>query len=315
MTKVKVASIGFGHLGQWHAQKAHQLDGCELIAIVEPYEPNQKKAQEKYPETKIVSDIKEVMKEIDAAVIATPTSYHYEIAKSLLENGKHVFCEKPVTVTVEEAKELKELASKAGVKLQVGHSERCHQVWERLEEFGEIVKNNSVATIVRNSPFKGRAADVGVVEDLMIHDLDLALMLFGKPKSIRAYGMKVLTDKFDHVKALLNYGHSVVTIENSRNDVKTERSVQLNSANGILRVDLLNNKVSYSKDIKSDSEQEIHEFDYEKRDHLYIEQEKFYNSITNNTEEFVTIDDGIAAMELIAAVNTSLNENKEVNLV
>ncbi|WP_412463419.1 Gfo/Idh/MocA family protein [Halobacteriovorax sp. RT-2-6] len=314
MSKVKVASIGYGHLGQWHAQKAYNLDNCELIAIVEPFAANQEKAKEKYPDIKVVSDIKEVIGEIDAAVIATPTSFHFEIAKFLLQEGKHVFCEKPVTVTVEEAKDLKIIASEKGVKLQVGHSERCHQVWERLEEFKDITANSSVATIVRNSPFKGRAADVGVVEDLMIHDLDLALMLFGKPKSIRAYGMKVLTDKFDHVKALLSYGDRLVTIENSRNDVKTERSVQINSAKGILRVDLLNNKASYSTDIKAGEEQVINEFDYEKRDHLLIEQERFYNSILNNTKEFVTIDDGIAAMELIAAVNESLEKNIEVEL-
>lgn len=314
MTKVKVASIGFGHLGQWHAQKAYNLEGSELIAIVEPFAPNQEKAQEKYPDVRVVSDIKEVIDEIDAAVIATPTSYHFEIAKYLLENSKHVFCEKPVTVTVKEAIILKELAESHHVKLQVGHSERCHQVWERLDEFSGILKNNSVATIVRNSPFKGRAADVGVVEDLMIHDLDLALMLFGRPKSIRAYGMKVLTDKYDHVKALLNYGNSLVTIENSRNDVKTERSVQINSRNGIMRVDLLNNKVFYSKDINAGEEQVINEFEYEKRDHLLIEQEKFYQSISNDTKEFVTIDDGIAAMELIDAVNESLESAKEVEL-
>ncbi len=314
MNKVKVASIGFGHLGQWHAQKAAGLESSELIAIVEPFAPNQEKAREKFPNVKIVSDIKDVIDEIEAAVIATPTSYHFEIAKYLLENSKHVFCEKPVTVTVEEAKKLKEIAEAKNVKLQVGHSERCHQVWERLGEFDAIVKESSVATIVRNSPFKGRAADVGVVEDLMIHDLDLALMLFGRPKTIQAFGMKILTDKFDHVKAILNYGNHLVTIENSRNDVKTERSVQVNSKSGILRVDLLNNKASFSKDIKAGEEQVINEFEYEKRDHLLIEQDKFYRSILNDTEVFVSIDDGIAAMELIEAVNKSLNDNKEVVL-
>ncbi|MEX1100269.1 MAG: Gfo/Idh/MocA family oxidoreductase, partial [Bacteriovoracaceae bacterium] len=131
MKKVKVASVGYGHLGRWHAQKADQLENCELVAIVEPYQANKDKAQEAFPKVKVVNDIEEVLDSIDAAVVAAPTSLHHQLVKFLLENGKHVFCEKPLCSTLKEAQELKAHLND-NLVLQVGHSERCHQAWEIL---------------------------------------------------------------------------------------------------------------------------------------------------------------------------------------
>ena len=102
MSKIKVAVLGYGHLGKWHCQKADGLEQSELVAIVEPFEANAKVAKENHPNAKVVSDIKDVMDEVDAAVIVTPTSTHFELTKYLLENNKHVFCEKPLCSTFEE---------------------------------------------------------------------------------------------------------------------------------------------------------------------------------------------------------------------
>jgi predicted dehydrogenase len=161
--KVKVAVVGHGHLGRWHTQKADQLEDSELVAIVEPY--NQEEIRKQYPHVKVVNQLKDVIDEIDAAVIVTPTSTHFELTKYCLEHKKHVFCEKPLCSTYEEAQALGEFTS--GLKLQVGHSERCHQVWESVSPLIDKIEGKKTLKINRFAPFKGRATDVDVVQDLM----------------------------------------------------------------------------------------------------------------------------------------------------
>lgn len=314
MNKVKVALIGYGHLGKWHAQKAQALETSELIAIVDPSEKSRELAKESFPDVKIVAELDEVMNEIDAGLVVTPTSYHAAVAQTLIENGKHVFCEKPVTVTTSGADNLIELAKNTELIVQVGHSERCHQIWELLDDYKKIIDEATVVNLVRNSPFKGRAADVGVVEDLMIHDLDLVRMFYGDPESVFAQGAKVLTSKWDYAKAILKYKNKMVTIENSRNDVKVERSIQFNAPKGVLRVDLFNLKAYVTDSFNLYMDQEIKEIDYEKRDHLLIEQEKFYDSILNGTDVFVTLQEGRDAVKLVEKVNESLDSGKEVQV-
>src|SRR5690606_24875391 len=103
MEKVKVVVIGYGHLGKWHADKANVLDTCELVAIVEKFEPNQIAAKEKFPNVKVVSDYNDISSECDAAIIVTPTSFHFDLVMDLLAKDKHVFCEKPMTSTYEQS--------------------------------------------------------------------------------------------------------------------------------------------------------------------------------------------------------------------
>jgi predicted dehydrogenase len=314
MTKVKVALIGYGHLGKWHAQKAQALENSELIAIVDPSEKSREMAKESFPDTRIIADLDDVMSEIDAGLVVTPTSYHFGVAKKLLENNKHVFCEKPVTATMEEATELAKIAADKNIIFQVGHSERCHQFWEQISEYQEIVDEATIVNVVRNSPFKGRAADVGVVEDLMIHDIDLVRMFCGDPKTVEAFGAKLITDKWDHAKAILKYPNKLVTIENSRNDVKVERSIQFTGPKGVMRVDLFELKAYISNSFEAGKEQEIKEVSYERRDHLLIEQEKFYDSILNGADIFVSLEDGMKALNLVEAVNKALDTGTEVQI-
>lgn len=315
MSKVKVATIGYGHLGRWHAQKADQLDSCELVAIVESYGPNKEKAKEAHPNTKIVDDIKEVMDEIDAAVIVTPTSSHFELTKTLLENGKHVFCEKPLTSTLKEANALKDFI-KEGQVLQVGHSERCHQAWEILKSDIDSVKGAATLKIERVAPFKGRATDVDVVQDLMIHDLDLALFLLGKEaKSVKAYGHKIRTGKWDQVNAVVEFKDgSVAMITSGRNHTREVRTMEITHDNGCLFVDLFHNTISIATDTQYEDGTYVKESSYERRDHLLLEQEAFYNSIINGTKPMVDYHDGVNAIKLVQAVIDSLDSGKSIDV-
>jgi predicted dehydrogenase len=314
MNKVNVAVIGYGHLGKWHTQKAHGIDNSNLIAIVEAYEPNQKAAKEAYPDVKVVSSVSEVMDEIDAAIIVTPTSTHYELVKELLQNDKHVFCEKPLCSTHEETVDLKNYLKEQTV--QVGHSERCHQAWDKLKN--QFAKDTSKKTIkiTRIAEFKGRATDVDVVQDLMIHDIDLMLYLFNaKPVKVSSLGHKIRTTKWDHVTShfYLDNGDEVI-ITSGRNHVREVRALEVMSQAGCIEVDLFANKIAIgTNDVNADGTYVTTE-GYEKRDHLLIEQTAFYNSILKKSEPMVTYNDGVNAVYLVTKVNESLETTGVIDL-
>src|SRR5690606_12256678 len=126
-------------------------------------------------------------------------STHFELVKYLLDNNKHVFCEKPLCSNDEEARKLKEIASTKDLVIQVGHSERFHEAWEILRSKFQSLKSPYTVRINRVAPFKGRATDVDVVQDLGIHDLELVLQLFTEiPVSVSGSGLKIRTKNWDH---------------------------------------------------------------------------------------------------------------------
>lgn len=314
MSKVKVAIIGYGHLGKWHTQKAHGNDSAELVAIVESFPDNQKIAKETYPDVKVVSDLSQVINEIDAAVVVTPTSTHYELVKTLLQANKNVFCEKPLCSNDDQVNDLEQYIGDN--ILQVGHSERCHEAWDLIGDKLRSNKARKTIKINRYAAFKGRATDVDVVQDLMIHDIDLMLYLFSeKPTKVKAFGHKIRTDKWDHVTAEFEYASGSVTyITSGRNHIHEVRSLEVMSENGCDYVDLFANKIFYGTNSQLENGDYVQEENYSKRDHLLIEHEKFYQSILNQTSPMVTYDDGKAAIKLITKVLESLESGQSVSL-
>ena len=314
MKKINVAVIGYGHLGKWHAQKADQLETSQLVAIVEPFEANKKAAQDTYPHVKVVDDIRDVMDEIDAAVIVTPTSTHFELVKLLLSNKKHVFCEKPLTSTFDEAKALEPFIG--DLVLQVGHSERCHKAWEKLEEVFKNIKGRKTIKIDRYAPFKGRATDVDVVQDLMIHDIDLMLHLFGgKPREVFALGHKIRTDKWDHATAHFSFdqGNEVI-ITSGRNHVKEVRALKVMSPEGCHYVDLMTNTISYATATQFEDGSYVKEEAYPKRDHLLMEQQDFYQAILDKRHPMVDYQAGVNAVYYVTKVLEALDSGKRLQL-
>lgn len=265
---------------------------------------------------KVVSDIKEVINEIDAAFIVTPTSTHFELVKYLLENNKHVFCEKPVCSNDQEAADLKKIAAGKNVIVQVGQSERFHEAWETLKNNFAEIPSPFVARINRVAAFKGRATDVDVVQDLGIHDLDLVLYLFkDKPVSVRAYGQKIRTSKWDNVTVdvtLTNGSKAFITI--GRNHVKEIRDLEVISKAGMIFVDLFTNKISLASNGQFADGTFVQENNYAKRDHLFLEHTAFYDSILNNKKSVVDLTQGLNAVHLVDCVLKSLEENKEIKV-
>jgi predicted dehydrogenase len=317
MKKVRVAVIGYGHLGKWHCQKveAHK-EVAEFVAIVEKFPAGQEAAKANHPNVKIVSDIKEVMNDIDAAFIVAPTSVHFDLVKTLLDNNKHVFCEKPVCSNDDEANKLKQIAADKKVVIQVGHSERFHEAWDKLREKFQSLPTPYTVRINRVAPFKGRATDVDVVQDLAIHDLDLISFLFKqKPLSVNAHGYKIRTDKWDHANIYLQMENKCdALIVVGRNATKEVRDLEVISKDGMVSVDLFANKIFEATSSKFSDDTFVKEESYGKRDHLLLEHKHFYDAVLNNKQAIIDLKDGLNAVHLVDCTLKSMDTHIAVQV-
>jgi predicted dehydrogenase len=302
MNKVRVAVIGYGHLGKWHCQKVEAHPGeADFVAIVEKFPAGQEAARAAHPKVKVVGDLKDIINEIDAAFVVSPTSTHFELVKYLLENHKNVFCEKPLCSNDEEAQALKAIALDKKVVLQVGHSERFHEAWDKLREKFQSLPTPFSVRINRIAPFKGRATDVDVVQDLAIHDLDLLLYLFKqRPLEISATGYKIRTENWDHADILVKMeGGSVAHVVVGRNAVREMRDLEVISKAGMITVDLFTNKIYEATNSKFEDGTFVKEETYDKRDHLLLEHKNFYDSILHKKPAIIGLKDGLNAVHLV----------------
>ncbi len=238
--ELRVAVIGGGHLGRIHAKLLGQVDGARLVAICDPDQAASDAiaaahSTDRHP---IIAhaDYRGCIESIDAAIIAAPTHYHAEIATTLLKAGKHLFVEKPLTHESDDARRLAMLASARGLVLQVGHVERFNPAFTALEDFGVDVK---YVEATRASRFPGRCLDVGVVMDLMIHDLDLILSLTSAPvSSIAASGLSVVSGHEDIAEARIEFQCGLVAnVKASRISPIAAREMVLYSPAGFAQID------------------------------------------------------------------------------
>jgi len=225
MSALRVAVVGVGHLGRHHARIYHELPDVDLVAVVDPHAGRGTDAAGKYG-AKYYPDISELDVEIDAANVAVPTTAHFDVAAPLLEKGLHVLLEKPMTTTVEQARELVDIAGRSGAILQVGHVERFNPAMATVEE---IIENPVYIECHRVSPYPFRSTDVGVVLDLMIHDLDIVLHLArGEVTRVVALGVAVLSETEDIANARIEFdGGCVANLTASRVSAKQERTIRV----------------------------------------------------------------------------------------
>lgn len=235
MSQLRTAVIGAGHLGRIHAKLLGQVDGAELVAISDPVDSARDAAGKQFG-VPTFADYRDCIDQIDAAVIAAPTDYHAEIAKTLLKAGKHLMVEKPLASDSTDAQRLAMLASARGVTLQVGHVERFNPAFTAL---GDLAKDVKYVEAVRASRFPGRCLDVGVVMDLMIHDLDLVLSMTDAPvASVSASGISVISDHEDIAETRLEFEDGLVAnLKASRVSPEPARQMQVFGSNGFAEID------------------------------------------------------------------------------
>jgi predicted dehydrogenase len=208
--KVRVAVIGTGSLGQHHARIYAQMAAAGAVEFAGVYDANTEAARLHAGKhgVRAFASIDEAANAADALNVVTPTVTHFEISRQLLERGKHVLVEKPMTSTTEQAAELVKLANKTGHLLQVGHVERFNPVFKYLES---VVTQPRFIESHRLSPFPARSTDIGVVLDLMIHDLDIVLAFVKSPiVSVDAVGIPVLSKSEDIANARLKFANGCI---------------------------------------------------------------------------------------------------------
>jgi len=234
----RVGVVGVGHIGKNHARLYAELPSAEFTAI---YDTDRAVAEERAAQfgVKAVASLEEFAEQIDAASIATPTSTHFEIGRELLARGKHLLVEKPISDNTAHASELAELAAARGLVLQVGHVERFNPVLGALEK---RLTNPRFIEAHRLSPYPNRSTDIGVVLDLMIHDLEIILHLVRSPvQTIDAVGVAVLSRGEDIANARIRFENGcVANITSSRISPEQMRKIRVFQEDVYLSLDYQN---------------------------------------------------------------------------
>ncbi|MEN6627957.1 MAG: Gfo/Idh/MocA family oxidoreductase [Candidatus Sumerlaeia bacterium] len=204
MGKIRVGVVGVGHLGQHHARNYSEMENVDLVAVVDKDRKAATRFADKF-RTQALFDYKMLIGQVDAVSIVVPTTMHYMVAKDFILAGVHVLIEKPITTTVAEARELIELARERNLVLQVGHIERFNPAIVKLQE---VLTNPGFIESHRLGPYDPRVRDVGVVLDLMIHDIDIVLQLVNSPiVSIDAVGVPILSEREDIANARIKFAN------------------------------------------------------------------------------------------------------------
>src|SRR5689334_7962778 len=236
MSKIRAAVIGVGYLGRFHAQKYAALPSCELVAVADGRQ-EVRDAVAAEVKSRPVADYRELLGEVDAVSVVTPTPAHYEIADAFLDAGAHVLVEKPITETPAQAGSLIARAAEKRRILQVGHLERFNAAILAAEPH---LHSPRFMECHRLAPYKERGTDVNVVLDLMIHDIDLVQSLAGSEiESIDAIGSPVFSGEIDIANARIRFANGcVANTTASRVSLKTERKLRIFEDAAYISLDL-----------------------------------------------------------------------------
>jgi predicted dehydrogenase len=311
MRRVRTAVIGVGYLGRFHAQKYASLPLAELVGVVDASADNRDRVAAE-TRCRAFADYRELLGQVDAVSIATPTPLHYPIARECLERGVHVLVEKPITTTLEEARSLVDIAASTGRILQVGHLERFNAAILALQ--GTLGTPRFVESH-RLAPFKERGTDVNVVLDLMIHDIDLIQSLVGSPiVSIDAVGTSVFSAGLDIANARIRYANGcVANTTASRVSMKVERKLRLFQDDAYISIDLQQKVLTIVRKPPTDSDAPrgqvvLEERSYEQGDALKHEIEAFLQSILDGTPPAVSGEDGLRALDTATRITQMVQD-------
>ncbi len=325
MDKVRVGVIGLGHLGSLHAKMFRDIPSAQLAGVTDI---DRARTQSIAGELGVpaIASADELLSSVDAVSIATPTSSHHRVAEEALKRGIHVFIEKPITTTIDEARSLIAAAKKGGLLVQVGHIERFNPALLALEKYDlkpMFIESHRLAQ------FNPRGTDVAVVLDLMIHDIDIILSLVRSPvKSIEANGVAVVSESIDIANARLQFENGcVANVTASRISQKKMRKIRMFQPDAYISVDFLDGvaevfrlvdegdpsakatmmlgaieKGSVKRNIVYE-QPEIREVNP-----LKYELEQFVDAVRTNRPPLVTGEDGLRALEIAHDIMERINQ-------
>ncbi|PCG20892.1 Gfo/Idh/MocA family oxidoreductase [Brachyspira sp. G79] len=312
MDKVNISLIGVGRMGQFHLNVISQINHINLSGIYDADENHLNEISQKY-NIKKFNTIDEAIDNADAVIIASPTTFHFEIAKKAVEKGKHVLVEKPMTETYAQALELEEIVKQKNVILQVGHVERFNGA---VQELHHIIEKPYLIEARRLAPFTPRITDVGVVFDIMIHDLDIVTSLVKKPViKFSASGKRIRTKNEDIASALLEFeDETIATISASRVTQEKIRTLAISTEEAYFLLDYATQDITIHRQAASQSniktsiginykQESIIERVFIHRDNpLKLEDEHFANCILGKDKRFVSIEDDVNTIKLTESI-------------
>ncbi|MGE0582432.1 MAG: Gfo/Idh/MocA family oxidoreductase [Steroidobacteraceae bacterium] len=300
MSQLRTAVIGVGYLGRFHAQKYAQATGSRLVAVVDGVESARTRVAAETG-ARPVADYRELLGEVDAVSVVTPTPWHFQIALDFLRAGAHVLVEKPITETAEQARALIDAARKAGRVLQVGHLERFNPAVRAAEPF---LRTPRFIECHRLAPYRERGTDVNVVLDLMIHDIDIVQAIVGSPiAALEAVGAPVFSNEIDIANARIRFENGcVANTTASRVSLKTERKLRLFEDDAYLSIDLQQRILTVIRKreggpVEGQLPVTIEEQNFEQGDALRAEIDSFLDCAREGKVPVVTGEDGLRALE------------------
>ena len=311
MEKIKVGVVGVGYFGQFHAEKYAKLEGVELVGVVDINTSRARDIAKRY-RTQPFDHHAHLLNKVQAVSIAAPTSFHYSMAKDFFLQGIDVLLEKPISNTLEEADELIRLAASQGLIFQVGHLERFNGA---LSDLMGRVQHPRFIESHRLGPFSGRGADVDVVLDLMIHDIDFILsQVKSKVKAFQAVGIPILTHTSDIANARIEFENGcTASLTASRVSDEKIRKTRIVQRDGILSIDYLSQKLYLSKRGIPLEEGEIpemvtEEIPVQKIDLLEAEIRSFLQSVRDRKRARVSGLDGKRALALALQIIQKIDD-------
>lgn len=321
---LKIGVLGAGHLGKIHIRCIKEIDTYQLIGFYDSDPENARLVENEF-HIKSYSSIEELVENADVVDIVTPTISHYDCASKALKKAKHVFIEKPLTTTLDEAKELIKIADEAHVKVQVGHVERFNPAFVAAYPFFAnpmFIENHRLAQ------FNPRGCDVPVILDLMIHDIDIILSVVKSDiKKISASGVAVISDTPDIANARIEFENGcVANLTASRISMKNMRKSRFFQKDAYIAIDFLKKEteiVNMSENIDTNNPFAVvidpgnqklkKQLSFIKpeiapNNAIKMELETFYQAIITDTMPTVTIYDGYKSLEVAYKIMEKISQ-------
>ena len=308
---LKIGVFGVGHLGKFHLNNWKEIKDIELVGFYDPNDSAAQEVSEKYQIPRFL-DPERLMDVCDAVDIVAPTNFHFDLCEKAIKRGKHVFVEKPLANTMDEARILVKLVKESNVKMQVGHVERFNPAYLATQG---LTLNPMFIEVHRLAQFNPRGTEVSVILDLMIHDIDIILSLVkSEVKNISASGVAVMTDTPDMANIRIEFNNGcVANLTSSRISMKKMRKMRLFQKDGYIGIDFLNKKTEIIR-LKTPQDLDAFTFDLDtphgKRsiailnpnvpevNAIKMELEKFRDAVLDNTPTIVSEVDGYRAMDI-----------------
>jgi len=319
---LKVGVFGVGHLGKFHLNNWKEIAGVEIVGFYDPHDDTASEVSDKYQLPRFL-DADSLMDACDAIDVVAPTNFHFEWCEKAIKKGKHVFVEKPLANTMEEARQLVKLAKESGIKFQVGHVERFNPAFLAVKD---MPLNPMFIEVHRLAQFNPRGTEVSVILDLMIHDIDIILSIVKSDvKSISASGVGVMTETPDIANVRIEFHNGcVANLTSSRISMKKMRKIRLFQKDSYIGIDFLNKKTEIIK-LKEPQDSNVFAFDIEtpsgkktiamanpvvpEVNAIKMELSAFKDAILNNTKTIVSEMDGLMAMDVAHQILEKIGNN------